>query len=156
MKKNNKRRMLLLAIFTSFVLIISGCGERIETEELEEKNIVLSRNLIELDRLQNEDFYLGIKNNYEKEQEFSLVIKCLTDNCENNLVLQTFPSIGIEANKNGAFPMRINALEDAQKSEYQYEFDVMKNDELYGQERLTVVVTGAVEEMKKELVQRIN
>ncbi|MBW3018231.1 hypothetical protein KY325_03670, partial [Candidatus Woesearchaeota archaeon] len=132
-----------------------GCVERIQVEEFEQKNVVLSKNVIKLDRMQSEDFYLGIKNSYETKEDFSLVIKCLTDNCDGNLVLQTFPTIGIEGNKNGAFPMRVHALENAQQNEYQYELDVMKDDGVYGQERLNVVVTAAVEKMKKELVEKV-
>ena len=155
MKKiDNKRSMLTLIIISLFILTIFGCTEKIAVEEFETKGVVLSKNVIKIDRLQKEDLYLGIMNKYEDKKEFSLVINCIAGNCDKNLVLQAFPTIGIEGGKKGAFPMRVLAQANANKGEYQYEFSVMKDYQVYGKEILSVVVTGAVEELKKEIVKK--
>jgi len=150
----NKRSVLTLVIISLFILTIYGCAEEIKVEEFETRDVVLSEKVIEVDRQQSEDFYLGIMNKYEDKKEFSLVIACSSGNCDKSLVLQAFPTIGIEGGKKGAFPMRIQALVNADKGEYQYEFFVMKDDQVYGKEVLSVVVTGAVEEIKKEIVKK--
>ncbi|MBW2986953.1 hypothetical protein KY336_00235 [Candidatus Woesearchaeota archaeon] len=153
-QKKNKGLVFAFAMIILVSLLLYGCVERIAVEEFETKDVVLSKNVIELDRQQHEDFYLGIVNKDEEKKDFSLVINCMTGNCDENLVLQAFPTIGIEGGKKGAFPLRIQALAEARKGEYQYELSVMKDDITYGTEILSVVVTGAVEEMKKEIIEK--
>ena len=152
--KKKKSMMFALILISLFTLLLYGCAEKIKVEEFETRDVVLSEKVIEIDRQQSEDFYLGIMNKYEDKKEFSLVINCLSGNCDESLVLQAFPTIGIEGGKKGAFPMRIQALVNADKGEYQYEFSVMKEDKVYGKEVLSVVVTGAVEEIKREIVKK--
>jgi hypothetical protein len=150
----NKTSVLALIIVCLFILTIYGCTQKIAVEEFKTKDVVLSKNVIEIDRQQKEDFYLGIMNKYEDKEEFSLVINCLAGTCDKNLVLQTFPTIGIEGGKKGAFPMRVLAVANADIGTYQYEFSIMKDDQVYGKEVLSVVVTGAVEELKKEIIKK--
>ncbi len=147
------KRIICCAIFVSIaLLLISACErEPILSQDFGEKNIVLEKSSIELDPLQEEEFFVGVNNKDIIKASFSFFVSCETPNCEQHIVAQFFPTVVVEAQKKIAVPFLITATENAVAGEYRLKISVQKDAAVIGEEIVTVTVLNTVAEKKKLL-----
>ena len=139
------RKTIILAMLLLILIIITSC------KPIEKENIFLSAHEIVLDAGQNYDLYLGIKNNFDLKKDFTLTYSC--NECNNDVIVQMFPNIGLDAQKSAAFPIRIIANEQSQNKQYEIEFIVREDSNIYGTDKLKITVSDKVspETLTKEI-----
>ncbi|MCK4670431.1 MAG: hypothetical protein KAT43_04465 [Nanoarchaeota archaeon] len=150
-----RKSTTLLCLLLISIFLISCAGD-ITTQKLQGRTILLGTPRIKLDPLQSQDIYLGVNNIYETDEKFEITMECTIADCNKYVLAQTFPSIGISANKMGAFPIRIMALEEAIPGMYPFQLTVKHKDAVHGTATLTVQVTAEVEKQKQELKKKLN
>ncbi len=157
--ENKMKKKAGLGIKTGFIffllimaVILSSCSL---SSSLDKNPILLSEDRIQLDPYQSEDIFLGVKNNFKENKDFYVILECKTNDCEKNVILQTFPSIGIEKDVKGAFPLRVIIPENAEKGVYVYELVVKENGNVYGSDVLTVEVKNEVEEKLEKIKEEV-
>lgn len=149
------RKTLLIACLILAAVLFVSCAGDITKHKLQGRTILLSTPRLELDPLQSQDIYLGINNVYDRDEKFRIDIECTVVDCNEYILAQTFPHIGISAGEMGAFPIRVIAQEDALPGLYPFQLTVMHDDSLYGKAKLTVKITEELEERKEELKKRL-
>jgi hypothetical protein len=150
------KQLLALILMFVVVLFLTGCGQKsITSEELEGKIVVLSEHEFVLEPLQSQDFFLGLKNELQTNATFYVSAVCRTNNCDNNIVVQTFPVLTVGAGKKAAFPISLNIPEQSQKGSYTIKIDVTLNKETYGSDEFTVEVPRTIDEIKQNALKQI-
>jgi uncharacterized membrane protein len=146
-----KKIFILLALS----LLAWGCEQRLSAESFENRTVVLSMHEITLEPLQSEDFFVGMSNEFAENATFLISAVCITNNCEGNIVVQTFPVFSLSAGQKAAFPIRVEALENIKKGEYSVKIIVKLDNRTYDSDEFTVDVPAGLEQIKKEAIQTI-
>ena len=157
MTNQNYKSLRIFFIFLIFIivslLVLTSCEkQRITSEEFEEKDFVIEKRSVQIDPLQNEEVFLGIRNKGEAKAKFSFFISCDTPDCDQKITSQFFPSVEVEAGQKIAIPILFYVSEDAEAGEYTLNIEVKKAGEIIGQEKFTVQVLETVEEKKRDLL----
>jgi len=118
----------LLLVLIVFVLIISSCQQS-------NKSVIISEKEISLEPNQEATIYLGIKNINNEDQKFKISYEC--DNCNDEISLQMFSEVGIKANKEGAFPIKIITNKEA-KGEYNIRIKVSDGNKEYSSTNINI------------------
>jgi hypothetical protein len=147
------KKLLILAIISLF--LISCAKQEISPENLEYKTVVLSMHDIVLEPLQSQDFFVGLKNDFSEEITFNVAAVCRTNNCENNIIVQTFPQFSLGAGKKGAFPISVLVLEKSQKGNYTIKISASEDNRTYDSDEFTVEVPKTIEEVKESALQKL-
>jgi len=148
------KRAFLFALILS-IFLVSCAKQEIASEELEEKAVVLSMHKMVLEPLQSQDFFVGLKNELAENVTFYISAVCKTNNCNNNIIVQTFPQFALSAGKKGAFPIRVEVLENSQKGNYTVRIFVKEDNRTYDSDEFTVEVQKTIEEIKESALERI-
>jgi hypothetical protein len=134
-----------------FLILVSGCvSDPISSNDLDQKNLVLSSKLLTLELGQEKDFFMGINNKDTNSRKFDIFISC--KNCEDNVVVQFFPSIEIDAGSKGAFPILLKTSESAKEGNYKFYISVNHKDNLIAEESFSVQVIDSVKIKKATLL----
>ncbi|MBW3013991.1 hypothetical protein KY335_02010 [Candidatus Woesearchaeota archaeon] len=147
------KRLIIICIIL-FSIFLIGCAGDITKQNLEGRTILLTTPKIDLDPLQSQDIYLGVNNIYETDEQFEIVIECTVIDCNNYILAQTFPSIGIAGKKMGAFPIRVMALQDAIPGLYPFQLTVKHDNTVHGTATLTVRITEELQQKKQEIEEK--
>ncbi|MBW3017175.1 hypothetical protein KY316_02285 [Candidatus Woesearchaeota archaeon] len=148
-----KKYIVLLAL-----LLLPACAveeQKITEDSFSSGLVVLSAAELDIDAGQTADFFIGLENSFDSEVSFSIDIECVSQNCENNVVVQAFPSVRLAANKKAAFPARIVALDTAEKADYEFTIKVSAQGSEYGSQSLKVVVKKNIEELAEEALAKL-
>jgi len=143
-------------LFLLLLILLTSCvKEEISPQELEEKSVVLSMHKIVLEPLQSQDFFVGLKNEFSENMTFYVSAVCRTNNCDNNIIVQTFPLFSLGPEKSGAFPIRVEALENSQKGNYTVNIVVKQDNRTYDSDEFTIEIPRTIEEVKESALKRI-
>jgi len=145
---------LLFIVLASFLLLLASCAKQeqkpITEESFEAGLLALSSEDIKLDAGQASDFFIGLENQLQSNATFSIQIDCISGNCENNVVVQSFPTVGLAAGKKAAFPARVIALDIAAKGSYEFNVVVSSSGSEYASGKIKVEVVKSLQEVGKE------
>ena len=135
----------LLLVLIVFVLIISSCQQS-------NKNIIISEKEITLEPDSEKTIYVGINNINNQDKKFKISYDC--SNCNDEISLQMFSEIGIKANKEGAFPIKIISNKDA-KGDYDIKIKVDDIDGDYEIEKMKISVKDSEKEFSKQIIDKL-
>lgn len=142
----NKFHIILLGLLLITLLIVTSCEqEKISSEELEQKEFVVSKNVFDLVQGQKEEFFVGINNkeSNNNKAKFEFLVSC--ENKENNcdgVFIQFFPTVEVNSNSKVALPLSFNIDSSAEEREYKFKIVVKKGEQeqAFGEENLIVNV----------------
>ena len=135
--------LLLLSLI--FVLIVSSCQQS-------EKNFFISDKEITLEPDTEQTIYLGVKNTNNEDKKFKLSYEC--ENCNKEISLQMFSEIGLKANREGAFPIKIIANKNSKNNEYKINLIItdIKKDSVYFSDIINVEIKKFNQNFTKSIV----
>ncbi|MBW2994764.1 hypothetical protein KY312_00280 [Candidatus Woesearchaeota archaeon] len=147
-----KKILFLLLV----LLLFASCAKQdISPEELQTKRVILSEHKLVLEPLEKHDFFVGLNNEFSKDTTFFVSAVCRTNNCDQNIIVQTFPQFSVGANKKGAFPIRVEVLENSRKGNYTIKILVKENNSTYDSDEFTVEVAKTIEEIKQSALGKL-
>jgi uncharacterized protein (DUF608 family) len=146
------KRILLMLCLALFVISCAPEQPEITEESFQSGLMALSTKDVKLDAGQTFDFFIGLENKFETNATFSIEIECVSKNCDNNVVVQAFPSVRMLPGKKAAFPAAVLALETAKKADYEFGIIIKQNNTEYASGNIKVEVVKSLEEVAKEAV----
>ena len=148
--------MKKIMIITFLLILLASCAKQeISAEELEAKKVLLSEHQLLLEPFDTYDFFVGLKNEFSKDTTFYVSAVCRTNNCDQNIIVQTFPQFSLGPGKKAAFPIRVEVLENSNKGNYTVNIIVKEDNRTYDSDEFTVEVKKTIEEIKESALGRL-
>lgn len=137
-----KIRYLFLTL-AILVLIISSCQQS-------NKNVIISEKEINLEPNDEKTFYIGINNINDEDKKFKISYEC--NNCNDEIKLQMFPEIGLQANREGAFPIKIITSNKIKEGNYEIQIKIMEENKQSVTKTIIIRVKSELNEIIKERI----
>jgi uncharacterized membrane protein len=139
-------KMKIINVLLIVMLILVGCAQQeINSEQLDEKEILISNKVIKLEPGKEEQVFIGINNKRDK-QIYQVKIEC--KDCEG-VEIQYFPKLDVASNTKAAFPFLIKSNLDTKEGKYEFKLEVKKGEELFS-ESFEVNVVDEVSNLKEK------